>query len=468
MFGFLKKKISDAIASFTKGSTPEPSTEESKKTEEVLQKEEKEKDLAFTEIEEVVQRAPKRVQQEIRKTENVLATEKKEAEQLVAEIISAETQSSQKQNEEKKKTKTEKGKEITEQKVKKEVKKEEKKQEQKYEKKQEKEKSETKEKKEEKEYDGVEKKEEEVVETVQKKGFFSRFTEKVTSAITTTTLTEEKFEELFWSLEMGLMESNVAVEVIEKIKQDLKQELVASTQKRRNLEEVVKSSLRKSVAELFREECDLVQQIRERAKRDSEKPFIIAFVGINGVGKTTTLAKLAKKLQDNGLTPVIAAADTFRAAAIEQLEEHATRLGIKIIKHDYGSDAAAVCFDAIAHAKAKGLKVVLIDTAGRSNINVNLMAELKKVIRVAHPDMTIFVGDAVTGNDAVEQAKKFNETVGIDGIILAKADVDEKGGGALSVSYVTHKPILFLGVGQRYEDLEKFSKDIILQNLGLV
>ena len=427
MFKFLKKKISEAIASFTKGAEDPAKTPP------------REKDIEFKEIDEVVAESPKKVQEAIKKTERVLEKEKKEAADLIAEL--AEVSQKEPAKREKKAAK----------------KKEAQKPEQKPE-----EKEEFAEKAEEK---GREKKEEPPEE---KKGFFSRLTEKVTSAITTTTLSEEKFEELFWNLEMSLLEANVAVAVIEKIKQDLKHELVAGTHKRRSLEEIIKMSLRKSIEDLFTVELDLIHRIKDHIKKEPDKPFIIAFVGINGVGKTTTLAKVAKKLQDSGLSPVIAAADTFRAAAIEQLEEHAHKLGVKIIKHDYGSDAAAVCFDAIAHAKAKGLKVVLIDTAGRSNVNVNLMAELKKVIRVAHPDMTIFIGDAVTGNDAVEQAKQFNEAVGIDGIILAKADVDEKGGSAISVSHVTQKPILFLGVGQKYEDLEKFSKDIILENLGLV
>ena len=298
-----------------------------------------------------------------------------------------------------------------------------------------------------------------------KKGFFSRITQKITS----TKISEDKFEELFSNLEIALLESNVAVEVIEKIKEDMKNEIVNKDIKRREIENVIKNTLKNSIEELFEQEIDLIKIIKEKKKQSlsSSEPFIIALVGINGVGKTTTVAKLAKKLQDSGLKTVIAAADTFRAAAIEQIEEHSKRLGIKLIKHDYGSDSAAVCYDAIAHAKAHKIDVVLIDTAGRSNVNVNLMGELKKVIRVAKPHMTIFIGDAVTGNDAVEQAKQFNEAVGINGIILAKSDVDEKGGSAISVSYVTKQPILYLGVGQHYDDLENFSKEALIKNLGL-
>ena len=188
---------------------------------------------------------------------------------------------------------------------------------------------------------------------------------------------------------------------------------------------------------------------------------------INGSGKTTTIAKIAKLLQENRLKVVIAASDTFRAAAIHQLQEHADRLGVKLIKHDYGSDPAAVAFDAIKYAEAHGIDVVLIDTAGRLHSNVNLMAEMEKVARVAKPDLKIFVGESITGNDCVEQARSFNNAIGIDGIILAKADVDEKGGAAISVSYVTKKPILYLGTGQEYDDLEPFSAEAVVDSLGL-
>jgi fused signal recognition particle receptor len=164
---------------------------------------------------------------------------------------------------------------------------------------------------------------------------------------------------------------------------------------------------------------------------------------------------------------VLAAADTFRAAAIDQLQLHADKLGVKLIRHDYGSDPAAVAFDAIKHAEAKKIDIVLIDTAGRLHSNINLMDEMKKIMRVAKPDLKIFVGESITGNDCVEQAKHFNDAVGIDGIILAKADVDEKGGAAISVSYVTQKPILFLGIGQEYEDLQQFDKERLLASIGL-
>ncbi len=298
----------------------------------------------------------------------------------------------------------------------------------------------------------------EVPKVEEKKGFFKRLTEK----ITTTKISEERFEELFWDLELAMLENNVAVEVIHKIKDDLIHEIVDKPITRGKTEEVIISTLKRSLEDILSaEKIDLLNACK------SKKPFIICFVGINGSGKTTTIAKVAKMLQDNKLSVVMAAADTFRAAAIDQLQIHADNLGVKLIKQDYGSDAAAVAFDAVKHAESKNKDVVLIDTAGRLHSNINLVDEMKKIIRVAKPDLKIFVGESITGNDCVEQAKKFDEAIGIDGIILAKADIDEKGGAAISVTYVTKKPILYLGVGQEYKDLQEFSKEKILNSIGL-
>ncbi len=194
---------------------------------------------------------------------------------------------------------------------------------------------------------------------------------------------------------------------------------------------------------------------------------MICFVGINGSGKTTTIAKVAKFLKEHKLNVVIAAADTFRAASIEQIELHGERLGVKVIKHNYGADPAAVAFDAIKHAKAKNVDVVLIDTAGRMHSNTNLVNEMKKIMKVAQPDLKIFIGESITGNDCIEQARIFDEAVDIDGIILTKADVDEKGGTAISIGYVTKKPILFFGVGQEYSDLKVFDKRVVLEGLEI-
>jgi fused signal recognition particle receptor len=299
----------------------------------------------------------------------------------------------------------------------------------------------------------------EVVE--EKKSFF----EKIKETVTTVKLSDEKFNELFWDLEFTMLENNVAVEVIEKIKEDLRVELTTGKVQRKTIDQIVHDTLKKSVEDLFNsaESFDLIDKIRMSGK----KPYVIAFIGVNGSGKTTTMAKIANYLLKNDLSVVFAASDTFRAAAMAQLQEHADRLGVKMIKHDYESDPAAVAFDAIKHAQAKDIDVVLIDTAGRLHTNDNLMNELKKLIRVNKPDLKIFIGESITGNDCVEQAKLFNEAVGIDAIVLAKADVDEKGGAALSVSHVTKKPILFLGTGQTYDDLQEFDSEVIVKNIGL-
>ncbi len=295
-------------------------------------------------------------------------------------------------------------------------------------------------------------------EAEERKGFFGRITDKVTKIA----ISEQRFDELFYDLEVALLEGNVAVEVIDKIKADLKARLIGKPIARARVNDEVTAALKSSIADLFRvEQVDLFQRVKEK------KPFVILFVGINGSGKTTTIAKVASLLKAKGIKPVIAASDTFRAAAIQQLEEHAARLGVRLIKQDYGADPAAVAFDAIRYAEAHNIDVVLIDTAGRLHSNVNLTDEMKKIVRVSKPDMKIFVGESITGNDCVEQARSFNEAIGIDGIILAKADVDEKGGAAISVSYVTNKPILFLGVGQGYSDLQPFSPQVVMDSLGL-
>ena len=294
----------------------------------------------------------------------------------------------------------------------------------------------------------------------EKKGFFAAIKEK----IITTKIDNGQFEKLFWDMELALMENNVAMEAIEKIKNDLKEQLVEKPIKRTKVEETIRETLKGSIEGLFEaSSLDLMHEIKNKR----EKPYIIAFFGINGSGKTTSIAKIAKMLKDLKISCVLAASDTFRAASIEQLQQHADKIGINLIRQNYGSDPAAVAFDAIKHAKAKNIDVVLIDTAGRMHSNENLIAEMKKIIRVAKPDLKIFVGESITGNDCVEQAKTFNEAVGIDGIILAKADIDEKGGAAVSVSYVTKKPILYLGTGQKYGDLQAFDANMIVKNLGL-
>jgi len=294
-------------------------------------------------------------------------------------------------------------------------------------------------------------------EPKEKKGFFGKIKERVT----TKKINETHFDELFWELEVALLENNVAFEVIEKIKEDLKVDLVDVPLQRGEIDNIILDSLKKSVDEVLDyKEMDLMSKVKEK------KPYVIVFIGVNGSGKTTSIAKFAYMLKKEGFSVVLAAADTFRAASIQQLEEQGKRVGVKVIKHDYGSDPAAVGFDAVKYAKQKDLDVVLIDTAGRQHSNINLRDEMKKIIRVVNPDLKLYVGEMISGNDCIEQIKEFDKAISIDGAILSKADIDEKGGTAISVSYVTGKPILYIGVGQRLQDLEKFSKDKILKSLG--
>ncbi len=305
-------------------------------------------------------------------------------------------------------------------------------------------------------------KEEESVGTEENKEVPKSFSQKVKEIIVKKTLSNAEFEKLFWDIEITLLENNVALEVIERIKEDLRNELVDKKIFRNKISKIVEDTLKKSISEILDvEKVDLADLIRKSGK----KPFVILFLGINGSGKTTTVAKVANYLKKKGFSCVLAAGDTFRAAAIQQLEEHAKNLGIKMIKQEYGSDSAAVAYDTIEYAKAHSIDVVLVDTAGRLHSNKNLMQELKKIVRVANPDIKIFVGESITGNDCVEQAKAFNEQIGIDYIILTKADIDDKGGAALSITYVTKKPILFIGTGQNYDDLKPFNKELVEKTL---
>lgn len=279
-------------------------------------------------------------------------------------------------------------------------------------------------------------------------------------------LAPKDIEDVIWELQVGLLESDVAVPVADQIIERVKSGLVGrKLGLREDPKKLADEVLRQAIQEVLVTErkVDLLGAID--AKRAKGEPAVIVFVGINGHGKTTSIAKLARYLMGRGYKVVLAAADTFRAAGIEQLEIHAERLKVGVVKQRRGADAAAVAYDAISHAKAKGLDVVLVDTAGRMQTDVNLMDEMKKIVRVAKPDAVIFVGDALTGNDAVEQARTFDQAVGITGSILCKMDADARGGAALSITQVTGKPILFLGTGQGYDDLVEFKPDIILNAL---
>jgi len=250
------------------------------------------------------------------------------------------------------------------------------------------------------------------------------------------------------------------LEVANRISSDLMEKLKGEPMPRfGDRTALVRDALRSSIEFVLtaQEEYDLPKLAVKKKKLG--KPLVVLFVGINGTGKTTTIAKVANLLISHGHRVVLASGDTYRAGAIEQLEEHAQRLGIRVVKHRYGADPAAVSYDAVRHAEARGIDVVLIDTAGRMQTNRNLMDELKKIKRVVQPDLTVMVIDALTGNDATEQANTFNEHVGFDMAILTKIDADAKGGSSLSVSYLTGKPITYIGTGQRYDDLQPFDAE---------
>ncbi len=302
----------------------------------------------------------------------------------------------------------------------------------------------------------------------EKIGFFDKF--KLTKTIKKALgkdviLTEDDIEEILEELEIELLEADVAYDVVEKIIDSLKNQLIGiKITSKDNPEDITINALKNAIKGILSQKnIDIFKLIDK--KKEMKEPFVIVFVGINGTGKTTTISKLAYILKKRGYSVVLAAGDTFRAGAIEQLEEHAKNIGVKVIKHQRGADSAAVIYDAIQHAKARGINVVLADTAGRQTTNINLMDEIKKVVRVTKPDLVVFVGDSLAGNDAITQAEEFNNAVEIDGVILTKVDADAKGGAALSIAYAIGKPILFLGVGQRYGDLEEFNVEWMINKL---
>lgn len=278
-------------------------------------------------------------------------------------------------------------------------------------------------------------------------------------------LKEKDIEDILFQLEISLLESDVASEVIDSIKSDLKEKLIGTKVNKKEIEKFVKDSLIQSISSLFDNagKIDLFANID--AKKEQGQPYLILFVGINGTGKTTTLAKLAYLLQQSKYSVVVAAADTFRAGAIEQLKEHTNRLNLKIVAQNYGSDPAAVARDAVLYAKSHKIDCVLIDTAGRMQTSKNLMDQIEKITNVVKPDFKIFVGDSLAGNDTVNQAKEFHEHTKFDAAILTKSDADARGGAALSIVKITSTPILYVGVGQEYPDLKAFDKELFLETV---
>lgn len=292
--------------------------------------------------------------------------------------------------------------------------------------------------------------------------------EDLLTKVTKTELKGESFDSLLWEFKLTLIENDVAVSVADKICDQIKKNLEGmQVGKFEDKRELVKKTLQETLLSVLvpENQVDIITIIaRKKAER---KPAVLLFVGINGSGKTTSIAKVAKLLMSRGFTLVLACSDTYRAGAIEQLEEHAKRLGVKMIQRPYGADAASVAFDAINHAKAHGLNVVLVDTAGRIETNRNLLLEMEKIARVCEPDCVIFVGDALAGNAAVTQAEEFDRYIHIDAAILTKIDADAKGGAAISIAFVTKKPVIYLGTGQAYENLTPFNpNDLVDKILG--
>ena len=293
------------------------------------------------------------------------------------------------------------------------------------------------------------------------------FLKKVTSKISKVKISEKEFEVYSEELEMLLLENNVALEVAEKMIEELKQKIVGKELLKKEIESEITDCFKEIIEEILVDPFDVIEKVKEKTSDQAKEPYVILFCGINGTGKTTTIAKIARFLKEKKLSCVFAAADTFRAASIEQIKKHGERLGVKVISQEYGTDPAAVGFDAIKYAKKNFIDCVLIDTAGRMHTSKNLLHEIEKISKVCKPDLKIFVGESITGNDVIEQVKSFDWAIGIDGIVLTKADIDEKGGTALSVGYVTKKPILYLGTGQEYDKIVVFNKQKFIKDLGL-
>ena len=276
-----------------------------------------------------------------------------------------------------------------------------------------------------------------------------------------TELREGDIADLLFELELALLESDVNHETakafVSRVKELLlKEKIPRGTQ----LNEFLKQKIRQVLLELTE-----TKQLNIFEMADSKKPFKILFLGPNGAGKTTTIAKLTYAFQQSGKKVVWAAADTFRAASIEQLEAHAKKLNVRVVKHDYGADPTAVAFDAVKAAEAEKADVLMIDSAGRQETNRNLLEELKKMERVIKPDLKVFVGEAFAGKNLIEQARAFDEALNLDGFILSKIDTDAKGGTVLSLLYELKKPVLFIGTGQEYTDLIKFTPEFIIDRI---
>jgi fused signal recognition particle receptor len=281
----------------------------------------------------------------------------------------------------------------------------------------------------------------------------------ITGTITGKVVLDKRYiDDTLENLEIALLEADVALEVADHIKQKMEKEMQGKSVYKNELDSFIKNSIRDSLEEIMVDAPDMISEIKESGK----KPYIIVLFGLNGSGKTTTLAKLAHMLMKQNLSVVAVAADTFRAASIEQLSHHGDKVGFEVIKANYGSDPTAVTFDGVKHAQAKGIDVVIVDTAGRQNINKNLMKELEKMMRVINPDLKLFIGESISGNALYDAVREYEGSVGIQGVILTKMDLDAKGGTAISVSKALNVPIYFMTYGQKYDEIEVFNKQKII------
>ena len=278
------------------------------------------------------------------------------------------------------------------------------------------------------------------------------------------TLNDSEISDFTENVKMSLLESDVSYETTEHISSAIEERLKTSKIPASNIDSSLKNVLRESLMEVLKKNetgIDVFKFVAERTARN-EVPVKILFLGPNGTGKTTTMAKIAHHLKKSGITCVMSASDTFRAAAIEQTEYHANKIGVPVIKSNYGADPASIAFDAIAYAKAHGIQVVLIDSAGRQETNKNLINEIQKMVRIAKPDLTVFIGESTAGNALSEQIREFNKFAKIDGVVLSKLDCDAKGGNAISIADTTGIPILFFGVGEAYDAIMPYSTEFIL------
>jgi fused signal recognition particle receptor len=274
-------------------------------------------------------------------------------------------------------------------------------------------------------------------------------------------ISEKDVSEALSELEMTLLESDVALPATDAIIANVRKGLVGKHRKiGESIDALVVGALRTALLEVLGNGFDLLDYIRTHPH-----PVKILFTGVNGTGKTTTVAKIGYYLKNQGFTVVIGAGDTYRAGAIEQIGVHAERLGIKIIQHQEGGDPSAVLFDTVQYAVSHKIDVVLADTAGRFHNKANLMSQLDKIKRVMKPDLVVYVDEAVAGNDAVTRAFEFDKTVGADAVVLTKADMDSRGGAAISIAHTIGKPLMFLGTGQAYDDIVPFEPASVVGEL---